>query len=413
MKTTLIRNLAIALALLGGLQAAAQQAAAGHAPAITAHVTPDGQPCSFKLMSAIADKTVKIDWGDGNLVESAVIYHGDPLTPADVKNVTEVSGTPVGNGDVKIYADSLNLFYAKGVTGLTALDVTNSPGIQYLYLYGEPNLESIDLSKSARLGKFFFTKSGFHSLDFTGCPVLTDVQATSSVLDEVNLQNNPLLTNLTITAANLTSIDLTSNVALKTVKLQQNKLTSFKAPTTVDANATFNVSKNLLRMSDLPGMKIKSYTYAPQAPMAVDSVFAVNAKLDLSSQDNLRNYFLTSKPTTYVLIGESETVKELGTDYEVDKGVITFLQPQAEKVFVRMTTDAFPYFSTSKTYRFVTTSFTVTPATTGITALHAAGSADSGIQAVYALDGTAQKGLKRGLNIVKYRDGTVKKVVIR
>jgi hypothetical protein len=54
-------------------------------------------------------------------------------------------------------------------------------------------------------------------------------------------------------------------------------------------------------------------------------------------------------------------------------------------------------------------SFTYTPAT-AITSLQ---SAEGDIEAVYTIGGAQLQGLQKGMNIVKYANGTIKKVFVK
>jgi len=372
-------------------------------PNVTLKAPVTGKNITIRLITNLANQTYKVDWGDGQLVETDTIYQGDALSTADQKLCTLVTGQATGEGEVKIYGEGITFFHINKL-GATALDLTNAPDVEYLFLSNNPNLTELDLSKSTKLQKITLTKTGIKSLDFSHCPDLTLVQATSGSVESVDLSQNTKLEALTLTQCNLTSIDFSACTALTTVKLQQNELTEVRAPYSLPSEATVNISKNRLRLSDLPSLVIKSYTYAPQEPMQVAEGYRVNDTLDLSDQDNLRGVKVTVKSTTYTMETESGTALTEGEDYSVTGGVITLLRGQTEPVRVVMATEAFPYFKGS--YKYTTTYFTVAEGTTGLTAVTASPTPLE----IYGVDGTPRATLSEGINIVKYSDGTVRKI---
>lgn len=77
-------------------------------PAITLTADVDGNPRNFSFIVNTAGTKLNIDWGNGTLVETDIISN-DP----DAKlQTTTVTGTAVGNGQIKIYGAGITYFEA-------------------------------------------------------------------------------------------------------------------------------------------------------------------------------------------------------------------------------------------------------------------------------------------------------------
>ena len=103
---------ALVFALLG-LTAQAQQST----PAITLTAEVDGNPRSFSFYAKEAGQKFQIDWGDGKPVETPEIAVND-----GIEWYTEVSGTPVGNGEIKIYGEGID--YLSAVSNISGAQIT-------------------------------------------------------------------------------------------------------------------------------------------------------------------------------------------------------------------------------------------------------------------------------------------------
>ena len=377
-------------------------------PNITLTITPDGTEKTLRFITNESDQKFQIDWGDGNLVETDVIHQGSGINSEDQQAATAVIGTPVGEGQIKVYGSGINFFHCAKM-GVSQLDITGAPEVTYLYLSNNPDLTELDLSQSNKLERIVISKTGLKHVDLSACPELTAIQALGGEVESVNLSGCTKMESLTLAQCKLSAIDFSDCTALTTIKLQQNQISDLVAPYSLPSEATVNVSKNNLKMSQLPPFSVKSYTYAPQAPMQVAEEYSVGESLDLSAEDNLRGVKITTKRTTYTLVDESGTELALDTDYSVSDGVITFLTEQAEPVHLVLATDAFPNFKGSN--KFITTSFVVTPGSN--VSVNDLGCTTRTIVSVYDLTGRPRQSMTSGVNIVRYSDGTTAKVVLR
>lgn len=393
-------------------------AANAQTPNVVLHFAPDTAQKTIRVINNIPRQTFHVDWGDGRLIAVDDVLTGEALVSEDQRNATQISGYPVGDRIVKLYGEGITFLHI-AKQDVDSLDVTNAPDVQYLFLSNNPDLKHVDFSHNGFLAKVLITNTGIEDADFSGNPELTDLQATSGNVRTVNLSNNRNLKNLTLAKCHLDSIDLSACDSLTIVKLQQNNIQkvtfpSFMSDKTKDSKVTINISRNKMKFSTLPYVNVRSYTYAPQQPMDVADSLAVGEVLDLSSEDNLTGVTLTRKATDFAVFTAGETELTEGTDYTVSGGKLTFLKPQTEKVFVRLVTKAFPYFKTSKTYRFVTTDFTVyqkESTTDGISSVGLSSTAKP--VARYNLRGQRISAPQRGINIIIYTDGTARKELVR
>lgn len=341
-------------------------------------------------------------------------------------------------------------------TALTSLTVNNTSASKYA-----PQLESLDLSKNTELAYLSLQGNNKNSgklkkLDLTnntklsgmGLYVqynqLTEVKLAENTLSMINVQNNqlekldltklPKLKNLyasdnklkSLNFAKLASggdINIYNNqleevsipVTVKTIQAQNNKLTSVSLAGVSGSNCKFE--NNQLTLATIPaqpaGMstanKTKKFTYAPQAPLAVDETLS---ELDLSSQvtvakgeldpDNNYASWLEDQLTTYRLVLPSGVSLVEGIDYvSPTLGKFTFLKDQSAKVHVVMFNAALPKFTES--VPFVTTEFTVSIPTAIKDVNTVAGAAKA-----YNLQGVEVKQPVKGLYILNGKKVVVK-----
>ena len=379
-------------------------------PAIQLTIKPDGNTKTLRFMTDKPNQRYKIDWGDGQQVETDVIVVGQPMNSAARTNHTAVTGTPVGEGDIKVYGDNITFFHCAKMN-VSKLDITGAPSIQYLCVNNNADLEELDLSNSTSLRYLWFSNAGIKNLDFSNCLNVDTIIALKGKMESINVTKNEKLRVLELPEHQLTALDITGCPKMNYLRVQRNQIADFKAPYTLPQSAAVNIQGNRLKMSDLPNWSISSYTYAPQEPMPVAASYKVGEPLDLSSEFKLRGTKLTVKETQYTPITADNRSLIEGEEYEVSNGIITFLKEQEQEVYVIMKTDAFVHFrynSADNDYRFRTTNFRVT---TSDTAIRTTRKGEKTITAVYGLDGSSHSTLQHGLNIVRYSDGTTSAVV--
>ena len=424
---------------------------------LTAEVV-EGAERTFEFASTVAGTVISIDWGNGEIVVA------DTLTEAyDGWNQKEVKGTPVGNGEIKIYAtDTLchfNCVSNVNGPGITKLDVSKATELTELYANGN-KLTSVDVSMLSKLEKLYLNNNS-----------LTEVKDLPASLTYLQLANNKLTTfdgskltavsSLYLSENNLGTLDVSNMPALKTLYALDCSLTSFtvgalttkKATISVKNNDTISTNNNLLETLDLseaigleggylyaennelteikfPNVKVNrvniqgnkftlatipssanvtTLNYAPQQDMAIEDI---NGTVDLSAQNSLTGFAAEAQATTYTWLTEAGDTLVAGVDYTEEAGKFTFIKDQTQKVYCTMTTEAFPKFTGANVFK--TVAVAVTAAATGIDSVEASVELTGDI---YAVDGKLIKrnasvaDMPKGLYIVKTAAGKAIKVI--
>ena len=419
-------------------------------PLITLTADVSGAARKFEFGSGVADNKISIDWGDGNIVEAATIagvYDGWEVP------VTVISGTPVGSGEIKIYATGAVTYFdcvsTVGSDGITKLDVSNATELTELYANGN-KLTTFDGSKLTKLSKVYLNNNQLTSYSLPES--VTYLQLANNQLTSFDGSKFPLVASLYLSDnTGLGTLDVSMMPALKSLYALNCGLTSVNAPLKV-AKAYISVNNNKLETLDvseatglengslfatgnnltevkLPNVKVKSVnisnnkftlatipatanvttlTYAPQQDMEIADI---DGTIDLSAQNNLTGFATEAKPTVYTWITEANDTLVAGTDYTEDAGKFTFVKEQAQKVYCTMTTEALPKFTGANIFK--TIAVTVKATATGIENIEA-GAALTGD--IYSVDGKLIKrgadlsDMQKGLYIIKTATGKTVKV---
>lgn len=423
----------------------------GHAqevPQITLTAEVDGQSRTFELGNASRElNEVTIDWGDGNVVEGVTltaIYDG--------YNATQLTGTPVGEGHIRIFATG-GLSYFDCVSkvsgsGITALDVTHATELTELAANGN-KLTTIDLSKNEKLAKALLNNNALESIvlqpalvtlnlqnnqltsfDAAQLPLLKTLYLSDNQMEELDLSANANLTSayllnmglkhfnlgantnskLYVSVNNnlLTTLDVTEATGLSNGRLfaMNNNLKELK----YTAIGTANLSGNQFTLATLPVAGITTLTYAPQQAMDIEDIAE---RIDLSAQNNIQGLAAEPQPTTYTWMTTSGAMLEAGVDYTEADGTFTFIQAQADSVYCVMTTAAFPKFTGANVFR---TKAVPVQVATGIDSVQGAPRAEA--VEVYGLDGVKIETLTAGYPKVKgvyvmRRNGKASKILVK
>jgi len=388
-------------------------------PAITLTADVDGNPREIAVSATAAGTKVTVDWGDGNLVTS------DELAVEDGWTTTTLSGTPAGEGVIKIYGTGIARLEANSVyvtdddgnksiqVGITAADVTNAADLQYLVLNSN-KLTSIDVSNNTALQKLDLSNNQLTSIDVTKNTQLTNLTLSNNQLTAIDLSNNPSIKTLYLSQNKFSgSLDLSAVTALKSAYLLDNELTdvNFGDNTTLsyislnnnkissidvskqtglvkgslflinneiadgknivlpEGAKTLNISKNKLTFATMPELTIaKNVTYAPQQD--IELAKETNT-IDLSAQATVGENATTFTVYTYnenAAEGEeAATALTADTDYKIANGVITFENIPELPVYVAMENASYDKFTGDNVLK--TTVTKIVKETTGISAV--------------------------------------------
>ena len=370
-------------------------------PNIELTVAVDGNERNLAFAANSQGIKLQIDWGDGKLIETEEIVVAD-----DWGTTTTITGTPTGNGVIKIYGEGIAVFDCSSrVDGaqVSDIDVSNATDLTELSVYTNA-LTKLDVSKNVNLTKLTCYNNPITTLDLSANTKLTSLDAKNMELTEIDLSQNTALTTIYLNENDLTDIDLSKNTELKSLYIIKNKLTTIDLSnndkltyasvnennlTTLDVTGcdalaslfcisnqltslyadnvtkSVNCSKNNFTLATLPALPCKTYTYAPQNAMPIAESIAIGKALDLSAQNNITGLAGEPQTTTYTWYTQNGEVLDPATYYTEKDGVFTFIAAPAQPVYCVMESNAFPKFSGSNTFK--TTEITVTQKGDGVT----------------------------------------------
>ena len=454
-----------------------------------------------------------VDFGDGTLKTDSVGYQNGGVkdengkTPEGTEHAsaTEFKGTVSGDGIIKVYGTS-DLWLVRiagdalpeefkaikkvrelsissgtfetldltGVDSLTSISVTNTPirtinvsnnpeltSLTVIHTtvsaYNESPLESIDVSKNAKLssinlGSSFYRPGKLTTVDLSANKALTNVVISNNKLTSIKLPEGAAISQLSVDMNELETLDLSKLGSIKSIQANDNKLTSVDLSKMVngsslnfylqnnqlegtldlthietfanvhvhnnkltsvkvnDVTKQFYVDGNNMTLATIPAQpaglssasKTKQFHYAPQAALEVAESITGNGELDLTSQLTVAKgelnpdgytAWLENATTTYGFVTAEGTALVEGTDYEV-------VEPGKFK-FVKAQTEKVHAVMLNSAFPkfteaapFVTTEFTVDE-TVGIQNVNAADAAGK----VYNLQGVEVKQPQKGLYI--------------
>ena len=351
----------------------------------------DGNERNLTFASTTEANRIMVDWGNGQRMTTDTIALAD-----EYGTTTTVTGTPAGEGHIKIYAREISVFGCDSrVDGaqVTAVNTSAATDLKELNVYTNA-LKTLDLSQNVNLEKLNCYNNDLETLDLTANTKLTRLDAKDTPLTQINLtqnteldylslnncpieaidlSNNTKLSSLYLLNCKLTDIDLSKNTALTYVNLNNNQLTSLDVTASEALGTLFcmgnkltelkadnvtksvNCSKNNFTLATLPALPCKTFTYAPQNDLQIAAEVKADETVDLSAQNHITGLAESPQTTTYTWMTEDGTALVAGTDYTEEDGVFTFLTKQDSPVYCEMTTEAFPKFSGSNTFKTTTT----------------------------------------------------------
>lgn len=313
-------------------------------PAITLTAKVEGKPLTLNFAVSEAGHKFKVDWGDGNLVETEEIAVDDGWT------TTTVTGIPLGEGKISVYGEKLVVldcsYAANDGTKLTALDVTKATDLTKLTC-NTHKITTLDVSKNVNLTELVCSNNPITSLDLSANPELNTLNINNNLLSEIDLSQNTALATVNIQSNKLSTLDLSMCDKLSVVFCNGNEITSLKVGS---VKTRLNCSDNRLSLANLPLPGSKYFIYAPQKGMPVAQRIWPGETIDLSAQDNLTGLAAEAQKTTFVW-KTGDTELQEGTDYTVENNVFTFLKAFDEPVYCEMATAAFPDFADANIFK--------------------------------------------------------------
>ena len=224
------------------------------------------------------------------------------LTSLDLSANGEITEVQAGNNP------SLTSF--KGSASLADLSISGS-GLTSLDLSDSPSLTTLSVSNTKSLV----------SLDVSGCPKLSELTCNADALTELDLSKNPALAKLSCYRNKMTKLDLTANLKVTKVDCYENSLESI-AVGAKDGQFSLNAKGNKLLALDLSDVKrvgtinVSSNERAIEAPGGVVDTGSFDG-FDPKKVSNVENAsFDAEKGTFSGMIGGEEVTY----DYEYAPG---------------------------------------------------------------------------------------------
>ena len=120
---------------------------------------------------------------------------------------------------------------------LTTLDTRNLPELTHLYLWGNHDLKSIDVSKNTKLEILSAAHGKLTSLDVRSNRKLVELYVYNNQLTALDVRSNYMLKKLSCYENQITALDLSSNVSLEDLGVNDNPITE------LDLRAQSNLQK--------------------------------------------------------------------------------------------------------------------------------------------------------------------------
>ncbi len=108
---------------------------------------------------------------------------------------------------------------------LTTLDTRNLPELTHLYLWGNDDLRSIDVSKNTKLEILSAAHGKLTSLDVSNNRKLVELYVYNNQLTALDVRSNYLLKKLSCYENQITALDLSYNGALESLSVNDNPIT--------------------------------------------------------------------------------------------------------------------------------------------------------------------------------------------
>jgi len=308
---------------------------------------------------------------------------GANLNAIDLTALTELTSVTLNNNAINTIDLSKNA-KLKSLSilnnQLEELNVANNPELTEVKVSGN-QLSKLDLTANTKVEQIIADNNALTEIKFNGEAISGTLNLANNKLKEVDLSK--VNTNyIDVQKNEITALDFSSQAkTLNTLYVNNNQLTSLSIPVScgnfqandnllesislTNCTKSCKLENNKLTLASLPtkpeGLnttsKIKKFTYAPQADIEVEDIYNdSNNTLDLSAQVTSTGILTEAVPTTFTLKAGENNLEE-GTDYSIADGKITFLTPQADKVHVELTTEAFPLFTAGNVLK--TTEFSV------------------------------------------------------
>ena len=150
------------------------------------------------------------------------------LTALDLSKCSELTELSCSSNKLTSLDLSANKKLQKIVAqtnALTTLDTRNLPELTHLYLWGNHDLKSIDVSKNTKLEILSAAHGKLTSLDVSNNRKLVELYVYNNQLTALDVRSNYMLKKLGCYENQITALDLSSNVSLEDLGVNDNPIT--------------------------------------------------------------------------------------------------------------------------------------------------------------------------------------------
>ena len=341
------------------------------------------------------------------------------ITESEINNVVNIDVHGQGITSVKgVEFFTALLQLACYENQLTTLDVSENLALQYLWCSNN-QLTSLDVSKNTALERINIAYNQVTSFDVSNCPYLTYLCTYGNQLSSLDISNNIALETLETSSNKLTSLDVSKNTNLTTLSCSANQLESLDVSkntklTTLSCGAnqleSLDVSNNLalkylnceaneLKNIDVSKNTLLETLYCDINYLTHLDVSNNKALIDLACYENQikgeeMDILVNSLPT--------QSYAEFNVYYPDDEEGNVCTKDQVS--IAKQKGWLVLYWNNGKWEEYGGSD----PA-----AVESITVEKNEIAEVYTLDGKRIDFLQNGLNIIKMKDGTTRKIMMR
>jgi len=211
----------------------------------------------------------------------------------DLNNDGEIQASEAANiRDITIYSSNGNPFQISSIEGVKSF--TN---LEYLDVSDCPTLLSADISGMQKVKLVSFENNiNMSSANFTGCPLLENINVSNANIVNLDISNLPKMNILTCTGGKVQTIDFTGSTTMKYLLCSDNDIASLNVSSLVDLYR-FHISGNLLTSLDVSNLtKLEDLVCSSNLLTSINLQNTPKLKSLEASYNNLSTLNLSQSP---------------------------------------------------------------------------------------------------------------------
>jgi hypothetical protein len=168
----------------------------------------------------------------------------------DTNNDGEIQLSEAANiRDINIYSSNNGTFQISSIVG-----VKSFVNLEYLDVSNCLNLLSVDISGMQKIKLVSFTSNtNMSSANFTGCPILENINVSNTNIVNLDISNLPKMNILTCTGGKVQTINYSGSTTMKYLLCSDNEIASIDVSSLTDLYR-FQISGNLLTSLDVSNL---------------------------------------------------------------------------------------------------------------------------------------------------------------